>query len=101
MKNRTSDAQRSAPPAAALYVGPMNCEAVVGLPWRRVRDHARELGVPVVHFGKALLVPVDLLVEALRSLSASPTSSTEQQPAANATDPAASIRERLGVRRVG
>jgi len=100
MKNPTS-APPGAARAAAIYLGPLNAEAVTGLPWRRVRDHARELGVPMVRLGKALLVPADALVAALGERMAHADSPTVAASEAPPLDPAAAVRERLGVRRVG
>jgi hypothetical protein len=82
-----------------VYLGPRNSEAVMGLPWRRVRDHARELGVPVVRVGKALLVPLDALVDALRGRTQASPSAPDAAEALP-LDPAEIIRQRLGVRRV-
>jgi len=80
---------------APLYIGPANCEAVVGLPWRRVRDHARELGLPLVQLGKTRLVPAD----ALAALRARVVASESAGPLEH-VDAAEQIRRRLGVKRV-
>ena len=100
MSERTS-APSGAARAAAVYLGPLNSEAVMGIPWRRVRDHARELGVPMVRVGKALLVPADLLIGALRARAETKVPVADSV-ALDPVDPATAIRERLGVvRRVG
>jgi hypothetical protein len=36
----------------ALIIGPKNCEAITGWPWRHVRDYARKLGLPVLTLGR-------------------------------------------------
>ena len=46
-------------------VGPANCVAATGLPWRRVRDAAVRLGVRRVRVGRATLVPLGELLEAI------------------------------------
>ena len=45
-----------------LAVGPGNCVAVTGLPWRHVRDHYRALAVRV---GRKLVIPSTPLLAAL------------------------------------
>jgi hypothetical protein len=97
MKNPTSSPPGAAR-VAAIYLGPHNAEAVIGLPWRRVRDHARELGVPMVRVGKALLVPADLFAAAAQARGT--TAPAPADAAQTELDPATAIRERLGVRRL-
>lgn len=48
-----------------LYVGPANCVALTGEPWRRVRDRAVELGVRRVRAGRGFLIPATEYVAAL------------------------------------
>lgn len=48
-------------------LGPRNCEAATGLPWRHVRDHARALGVRLVRVGRKLAVPCDEFLRALEA----------------------------------
>lgn len=77
-----------------LLLGPKNCEAATGLPWRFVRDHARQLGIEPIRVGKKLCVPVAAFLGALRP--ANGDYADEQVPA----DAAAQLRERLGLRLV-
>lgn len=51
--------------AVPLLVGPANCEAVLGVPWRRARDLAIALGVRRVKLGRALVLPAAELLAAL------------------------------------
>ncbi len=45
-----------------LTVGPRNCEAATGVPWRWLREHAAELGVAIVRVdGKSVIVASELL----------------------------------------
>lgn len=76
---------------APVLLGPRNCEAATGLPWRHVRDHARELGIDLVRVGRKLAVPASAF---LRALQVANDSVAEQQ---TPTDPAAALRERLGL----
>jgi len=102
MTDRSSGTPSGAPcpGASALFVGPLNSQAVMGLPWRRVRDHARELGIPLVPFGKALLVPASALLEALRARQAATPPVGDPEASNDTLDPAESIRRRLGVQRI-
>jgi hypothetical protein len=77
-----------------ILIGPANAEAVTGTPWRHVRDHARELGVPLLKAGRKYVVRADAYVAALeREQNAVPVDITT--PA----DPAEQVRELL--RRAG
>ena len=51
--------------AAPLFIGRDNAQAVIGRPWRWVRDAASALGVPMVRHGRATLIPAQALTEAL------------------------------------
>lgn len=57
----------------ALTVGPANCEAVTGLPWRHVRDHAEELGLEFVSVGAKRVLLADRLLAALEKRTTTPT----------------------------
>jgi hypothetical protein len=48
-----------------LLIGPANCEAACGMPWRHVRDHARALGIEPVRLGRKLAVPAEAFLLAL------------------------------------
>jgi hypothetical protein len=78
-----------------LLIGPRNCEAVCGLPWRHVRENARSLGVPVLLIGRKAAVP------AAAFLAAAERQEAEAQPekALPPTDPAEAVRQIL--RRAG
>lgn len=52
-----------------LLITAANCEAVTGLRWRVVRNHAKQLGVPVYSVGKKLAIPVEKLMAALDAAS--------------------------------
>jgi hypothetical protein len=78
-----------------LLIGPRNCEQLTGLSWRYLRDHARELGIEPVHIGRKLVVPAAAFLKALERQEAGHS----QEDATN--DPAASLRERLGLRLIG
>jgi len=82
------------PIKAAIVIGPANCEAATGWPWRWVRDHARELGVPLLGAGRKCGVRADLLVAALERQPAVP-----DNEAATPADPAEVVRQLL--RRAG
>jgi hypothetical protein len=82
---------------APLLLGPKNCEQMTGLPWRHVRDHARELGVEPVRVGRKLVVPAARFLEALESSNATSTLHSDDAP----TDPAEALRARLGLRLAG
>lgn len=93
--SRVSPAPSTRSVVAALLLGPGNCEAALGVPWRRVRDDAIERGVRRVRVGHALLVPAAEYIASLQD---------EGQPAAServAEDPAQALRTRLGLRLVG
>jgi hypothetical protein len=79
----------------AVYISARNAESVCGLPWRRVLGFAQARGLPIVRLGKALLVPVSELQQALRT---SPQVSTETAPEPLG-DAAAAIRAALGLRK--
>lgn len=78
----------------ATYLGPANATALTGLPWRRVRDIAIQLGVRRVRCGRAQLVPLDEFRRALERARA-------VEDAGSEADPAATVRASLGVRRRG
>ena len=48
-----------------IYIGPQNCEHVLGQNWRWTRDTAKRLGVPVLRVGGKPLISVAELVPAL------------------------------------
>lgn len=56
-------------------VGPRNAELAVGLPWRRVREHARRLGLRPVRIGRAHCYR---LAELLDTLDTTPANEGEQ-----------------------
>ena len=79
---------------AALLLGPRNCEAVCGLPWRHVRDNARLMGVPVLLIGRKAVVPAAAFLAAIeRHQHVEPANTVA------AVDPAEHVRELL--RRAG
>lgn len=83
--------------ASPLLIGPRNCEAICGLPWRHVRDNARSLGVPVVIIGRKAAVPAAAFLAALEGPKArAPHNLPEHEPS---VDPAEAVREIL--RRAG
>jgi hypothetical protein len=80
--------------AAPVLVGPSNAEAVVGVPWRRVREAAARAGLRPVRVGVAGCFRVAELVAALECESA-PLQSSEPEP----TDAAEQVRKALGKKR--
>lgn len=81
-----------------LLLGPANCESAVGLPWRFVRDHAPELGVPIIGTGRKRCVRADLFIEALERSGAGDLPSlakAEPEP----LDAAEAVRRAIGVTR--
>ena len=81
--------------AQAVLLGPRNCEAVCGLPWRHVRENARALGVPVLLVGRKAAVPAAAFLAALERKNAT---SSHVEAVAD-VDSAEQVRELL--RRAG
>lgn len=54
--------------ASPLFISDRNAEALIGRPWRWVRDTARSLGVPVLQGGR--LVDAPAFERAIRERSA-------------------------------
>ena len=48
-----------------IYIGPANCEALVGLNWRRVKQCALRLNVKCVKIGRTWVVPSEAFQRAL------------------------------------
>jgi len=61
----TEPARTLATAVAPIYIGPQNCEHVLGQNWRWTRDTAKRLGVPVLRVGGKPLIRVAELVPAL------------------------------------
>lgn len=80
--------------AAPVLVGPSNAEAVVGVPWRRVREAAARAGLRPIRVGVAGCFRVSELLAALECEPA-PLRSSEPEPA----DPAEQVRKALGKKR--
>lgn len=84
-----------------VLIGPRNCEACTGLPWRSVRDNARAMGVPVLLVGRKAAVPAAALLAALERQDVTGDSERDAPPALPSiapTDPAQHIRATLGLR---
>ncbi|MBI3204508.1 MAG: hypothetical protein HYZ29_23435 [Myxococcales bacterium] len=84
-------------PVAPMLLGPANAESAVGAPWRWVRDAASELGVRFVGHGRKRFVVASEFMAALARVA-----STSVEPAAVAAgpaDPAAAVRQALGLTR--
>lgn len=73
-------------------IGPRNCEAFIGQPWRWVRDTARRLGVPVLTVGGKSFVRAPEMLAALEREAAS------QPVQAIDCDTEDAIAERWGLR---
>lgn len=58
---------------APVLVGPANCVAVLGVPWRRARDAGRRAGLTPVRIGKAGCYRVAELLAALEADAAPDT----------------------------
>lgn len=77
-----------------LTVGPRNCEAATGVPWRWLRDHAAELGVQIVRIdGKSVIVATELLA-ALERYAGRIGTAFDDQPEAT-RDELAAMRTRI------
>jgi hypothetical protein len=48
-----------------VLIGPKNAEAMAGVSWRWIRDHAADLGVEVIHVGGKSFVGADALLDAV------------------------------------
>lgn len=79
-------------PVRPVLLGPKNCEAAVGAPWRWVRDQAAVLGVPLVGSGRKQFVRADLFLAALEAAN-----ETTEPPAE--LDAAEQVRRLIGVSR--
>lgn len=77
-------------------LGPRNCEAATGLPWRHVRDHARALGVRLVRVGRKLAVPADEFLAALEAANDQADAGGKSYHSADPADAAAEIRRLVG-----
>lgn len=75
--------------ATPLLIGPANAAAVVGAPWRWVRDTARALGVRFVGHGRKAFVPAAEFFAALERTGADQVDAPE-------LDPAEAVRTALG-----
>jgi len=73
-------------------LGPLNCIAAVGLPWRRVREIAIREGLPRVRAGRTTLVP---LAEFRAALERERASEGTPVDAAEQTRVALGLRRRL------
>ncbi len=82
-----------------LLLGPANCESAVGLPWRFVRDHAPELGVPIIGTGRKRCVRADLFIEALERSGAGGDLPSVAKAEPEPLDPAEAVRRAIGVSR--
>jgi hypothetical protein len=49
------------------YIGPRNCEAVIGHAWRWVRDHAKAWGVPILRVDAKSLIDAEAFAAALEA----------------------------------
>lgn len=78
-------------PVRPVLLGPKNCEAATGLPWRWCRDTAQRLGVRLVTAGRKQAIPADQFLAALEA--ANETS----EPAAE-IDAAEQVRRLVGLR---
>jgi hypothetical protein len=63
MNSTSNDGRGGA--ASAICIGPANCEATTGMPWRFVRDHAPELGVEFIAIGGKRVILASALLAAL------------------------------------
>lgn len=88
VSQRSSDRKADVRP---LLLGPKNCEAATGLPWRWCRDTAQRLGVRLVTAGRKQAIPADQFLAALEA--ANETS----EPVAE-VDAAEQVRRLVGLR---
>lgn len=78
-----------------LYISTGNAVASTGQSWRWCRDTALALGVELVGHGRKRLIPADAFRAVLEGQTDPPSADV------GSTDPAAALRERLGLRVVG
>lgn len=83
---------------APLMVGPVNCEPVLGVSWRWLRDHAGDLGLKVLRVEGKPFVEALAALEAIRRHG---TPVTDEEPTDNSecVDELEAYRARLGKRR--
>lgn len=74
-----------------VLIGPRNCEAATGLPWRWCRDTAQRLGVRLVTAGRKQAIPAEAFLAALEA--ANETSEPEVE-----VDAAEQVRRLVGLR---
>lgn len=86
----TSKGARGGDPSALrpVTIGPANCEAVTGMSWRHVRDHADELGLEFIEVGAKRVILADRFLAALQRRAA-----MEELPPER--DELAEMRERI------
>ena len=76
-----------------VLIGAANAESATGMSWRHLRDHAQELGVPIVAIGRRRAVRTADLLAALAARD--PVQPTEPE------DPTEAMRRRIGLRARG
>jgi hypothetical protein len=84
--------------ALPILIGPKNAEAVTGTPWRHVRDHAALMGVRLLRIGRKYVVRADEYLAALDRAAANASKDAPGTCATAPSDPAAAVRDLLGVR---
>lgn len=88
---------------APLAIGPANCEPMLGVSWRWLRDHAAELGLEVVRVGSKSFVEAAPALAAIRrhGVPCPPSEgrSEDPTPSPEPVDELEAMRRRLGKRR--
>lgn len=88
---------------APLAIGPANCEAMLGVSWRWLRDHAAELGLTVLRVDGKPFVDAAAAIDAIRRHGkAPPPPADEGEKMSDPPSPGdelAALRAKLGKRR--
>ena len=99
MRRRNRPMADNARQFSVIAIGPKNCVATLGIPWRRAKEFAAARGLePMGRIGRAKLYDAQELMAAAREAvrtEAEPSTALASTPA----DPAEEIRRRLGLRR--
>lgn len=84
---------------APLTIGPANCEAVLGVSWRWLRDHAKGLELTILRVNGKPFVEAAAALEAIRRHGVKPQSEEPPQDTAPEADELSGLCKRLGLRR--
>lgn len=65
---------------APLAIGPVNCEAMLGVSWRWLRDHAPSLGLTIYRVGSKSFIDARAAYEAIRKHGKPEPPAVEPEP---------------------